>query len=178
MRFIFIMLFMSVYFNLNSSFSKPNNYNWICNPIVLNEVTVKGSMYPRFHYADSVINNSPVDRRSRAVRKKNPGNIIDPKTGRDRIFASTEDGYNALIHQLELYISGESQWTNENTTLREYVKIYAEAAHYSNIYLYHMCRRLNVTPNTKISTLNPHDLAKAHSEIECHKMYNLLYGDT
>ena len=143
---------------------------------VLNEVTIKSGIFPRFRYADSIIDSRAVHKNSIAYRQKNPGNLRSYKTGKYRTFNTVIEGYDALEIQLLLYVSGNSQWTDSTTTMREYIKIYAECAHFSDIYLNHMCKSLGVTKDTRITNINTDSLAKYHCMIECRDLYNLLYG--
>lgn len=131
--------------------------------------------YPKLNYADSVINNSPVNNNSVAWRCKNPGNLRSFSTGKYREFESLELGYDALIHQLSLYTSGKSMWTDSTTTLEEYVNIYASEARSKENYIRVLENGLSVSRASKISLLDVDSLAKYHIKMEDCKLFKIMY---
>lgn len=62
-----------------------------------------------------------------SANRNNPGNIKDPKTGEFRYFDTFQDGWNALINQIE---GNKTNYNgvryNPNMTLTEYFDVYDE----------------------------------------------------
>jgi len=55
----------------------------------------------------------------------NPGNLKHFRSGKFKVFSSPEEGYIALLHDLNLKITGRSLWTDSTTTIEEFINIYA-----------------------------------------------------
>lgn len=132
-------------------------------------------VYPKLMYADSIIDSSPINTNSIAWRLKNPGNLRSFKTGKYRSFKTLKEGYSALIHQLNLYTSGRSMWTDSTTTLEEYVNIYASEARSKDVYINVLSNGLNICRSSKVSSINVDSLAKYHIKMEDVELYKIIY---
>ena len=110
-----------------------------------------------------------------AVKNNNPGNLR-PSSGKGfKKFSSPEEGFNALIKQIDLYKTGESSHTEGNETLQELINIYApsnenDPINYANI----VAERLNITSDTLIKDINTKKLAEAIAYVEDKNMHKIL----
>lgn len=92
---------------------------------------------------------------SRSYKNNNPGNLKWFATPHDdsghSIFPTFQDGWDTLIHQLELAVNGESKVYNPEMTLREFHQHYSEAN--QTAYAEFVAARLGITSGTKIKEL-------------------------
>ena len=96
---------------------------------------------------------------SASYRNNNPGNVKAARqlgvVGQDSEgharFAEFQDGWDALINQLTMMFDGRSRVYNQDMTLTEVFKKYAEGN--SEIYARFVARRLEVEPTTKLKDL-------------------------
>lgn len=108
--------------------------------------------------------------------KNNPGNLRDFHTGKFRRFKTMKEGYDALIYDLSIKISGESIHTDSTTTIRKFVNIYApKFENDTKKYIKIICTELKVNPNIKLHTVNVHKLAKAIIKVEDIELYKKMY---
>lgn len=91
-----------------------------------------------------------------ATKNNNPGNLKDPQTGSFHKFNSPEDGYVALMNDLQGKVSGASSTgLNGNSTLFDFAKTYAPESDKNNPaqYTVDLANRLKINPDTKLSDL-------------------------
>jgi hypothetical protein len=164
MKKIYFILVLSCLFlqlNINAEISKNVSYSFYNSYIEYENY--KSFVTPTFIKISNFNNNL--------------GNIVSFKTGKFRSFDTMEDGYKALIKDLELKITGKSIWTDENTTLQDMINIYAPSfENNTNLYIKVVCQELNITPCTKINTLKPEYLARGIIKMEHRNIYNIIYG--
>lgn len=142
---------------------------------LLEDIVVSSSVFPALTRANNIIDSMPVNKFSIAWRLKNPGNLRCFKSPSFRKFDKLKDGYEALIHQLDLYTSGRSMWTDSSTTLRQYCKIYCEGEHKKNKYAKFLAKNLKIGINCKISGIQLDSLAKYHIKIEDRRLFSIMY---
>lgn len=93
-------------------------------------------------------------------RNNNPGNLKFARqagsTGEDEqghaIFGTFEEGWNALVNQLKMAITGTSRVYRPTDSLYEFFSKYAEAN--SIQYTAYVASRMGVHPGTSIGTIN------------------------
>jgi hypothetical protein len=90
-----------------------------------------------------------------ADRNFNPGNLRDPATGNFRSFKSEQEGYAALMNDLQGKITGNIRTgLKPESTLHEFSKVYApKSENDSNQYTVNLANALGVRPDTKLSEL-------------------------
>lgn len=91
-----------------------------------------------------------------AITNNNPGNLRDTKTGAFRKFNSPEEGYAALMNDLQAKITGASSTgLNGNSTIYEFAKTYAPRADNNDPeqYTVNLVNQLKVRPDTRLSEL-------------------------
>ncbi len=100
-----------------------------------------------------------------ADRNFNPGNLRDTQTGNFRQFPSENEGYSALMNDLQAKVNN-----NPNATLYDFSQKYAPASDKNDPaqYTVNLANQLGVTPTTKISELQQRipDWAKAIAKNE------------
>lgn len=118
--------------------------------------------------------NNTISGNSIAIRNNNPGNLkYDERFAK---FNSIEEGYDALMYDLMLKVSGKSKFTDSTTTLSEFVHIYApKHENDTKDYLYNLCIELNVKSDIKLSDINVNALGKAIIKLEDINLHNSLY---
>lgn len=92
-----------------------------------------------------------------AVQNNNPGNLKDPTTGQFAQFKTPQDGYAALLNDLETKKSGKStSGLTPTSTLVDFAKVYAPSSDKNNPaqYAASLANQLEVPPNTPISQLD------------------------
>lgn len=100
---------------------------------------------------------------SRSFRNNNPGNLkyagqrntIGLDNNGFAIFATYEDGWNALVHQLTIAADGRSAVYNPEMTLLEFFKVYAPASdnNHPENYAKFVADKIGVKVGTKIKDL-------------------------
>lgn len=91
-----------------------------------------------------------------AIKNNNPGNLKDPKTGGFRSFSSPQEGYTALMNDLQAKVSGgSSTGLTGDSTLFDFSKTYAPSSDKNNPaqYTVNLANHLKVRPDTKLSEL-------------------------
>ncbi len=106
-----------------------------------------------------------------ADKNNNPGNIRDPKTGAFRTFASPQEGYAALLNDLQGKVTGAtSTGLTSNSTLLDFAKKYAPSSDNNNPaqYTVNLANSLGIRPDTTLGALQPHigDFAQAIAKNE------------
>jgi len=104
-----------------------------------------------------------------AVRNNNPGNLRDPKTGAFRQFATQEEGYAALLNDLEAKRTGNTRTgLGPSSSLSQFAGVYAPAGDNNDPVRYsqNLASQLGTDVNTPISKVDIGKLAMsiAHNE--------------
>jgi hypothetical protein len=113
--------------------------------------------------------------RELAFRQNNPGNIRKGKNN-FKTFATMEEGFGALTHQLDLYKSGGSKHTTGNETLLQAMKKYAPAKDHNDpvAYAATIAERLGINVNDPIKGISTKEWAGAISFVESKQSYKEL----
>lgn len=100
---------------------------------------------------------------SRSYRNNNPGNLkynsqkgaIGADTNGFAVFGTYQDGWNALINQIDLAFSGKSKLYYPEMTLIEFFNVYAPKSDNNdpNAYALFVAQKLGVSPQTKLKDL-------------------------
>ena len=92
-----------------------------------------------------------------AVRNNNPGNIKDPATGQFKQFTTPQEGYAALLNDLQMKKDGKSTTgLTPTSTLADFAKTYAPPGDSNNSakYAADLANQIGVRPDTPISQLD------------------------
>lgn len=107
----------------------------------------------------------------------NPGNLRCIKTSDFRIFNTLEEGYKALLHDLNLKISGKSPWTDSTTTIYDFIAIYAPAIENNiNTCVEMFCSETGLQATDLLSTQQIELIARGIIKIENSDLYHQLYA--
>ncbi|NQU87467.1 MAG: hypothetical protein HQ541_17065 [Mariniphaga sp.] len=110
-------------------------------------------------------------------QKNNPGNLRCFKTGEFRVFSTVEKGYAALLHDLDLKISGRSVWTDSTTTIYDFINIYAPAFENDvNTYIKIFCYETGLKETDLLKTQNIKVVAQGIIKVENSDLYCQLYS--
>ena len=106
-----------------------------------------------------------------ADRNNNPGNLRDPQTGTFRTFATPQEGYAALLNDLQGKVTGNTRTgLNSASTLFDFAKTYAPSSDNNNPaqYTANLANTLGIRPDTTLGQLQPHigDFAQAIAKNE------------
>ena len=106
-----------------------------------------------------------------ATRNQNPGNIKDPSTGSFRQFSSKEEGFAALLNDIEGKVTGNTRTgLTPTSTLHDFVNTWAPASDNNNPgeYTAFLANELGVRPDTSLQELQSRvpDLAKSVAKFE------------
>lgn len=109
-----------------------------------------------------------------AARNLNPGNLRNPSTGDWQQFDSPEEGFMALLDDIDAKKSGRTRTGLDSTsTLTDFFKSYApEFENDTRKYIATVAGRLGITPDTPIGQINTYDLADAIAAYEDRPFYN------
>lgn len=91
-----------------------------------------------------------------ANRNNNPGNIRSTQTGNFRAFPTPQEGYTALLNDLQGKITGNTKTgLSGNSTLEEFSSVYAPSSDNNNVgqYTANLANKLGIAPNSKLSEL-------------------------
>jgi hypothetical protein len=153
-----------------SQFSVAGNGPKLSKPTTPYKLSVTVAQLPNVDYAASVL---ALHTTSLAQRNNNPANLR--WNGTYNVYPTLREGLTAMEWQIEQYQSGKSRHTSPTTTLAEYLKIYSPPT--TGRYLSFMVEKLKVAPNTPIRDIPRDSLIKYHINMECHKLFKLLYVD-
>lgn len=100
------------------------------------------------------------------TRTNNPGDLRDPSTGNFQQFSDPQQGYGALLNDLQSKMTGASSTgLNGNSSLADFANVYAPSSDGNDSagYAAKLANQLNVSPSTPIGSLEPRigDFAKA-----------------
>lgn len=104
-----------------------------------------------------------------ADRNNNPGNIRDTKTGKFRQFATPEEGFGALMNDLQAKKTGNtSTGLNGESNLAEFSSKYAPAGDNNDPaqYTSNLANHMGVRPDTKLKDLDTGAWAEAIAKAE------------
>lgn len=106
-----------------------------------------------------------------ATRNQNPGNIKDPSTGNFRQFSSKEEGFAALLNDIEGKVTGNTRTgLGPQSTLHDFVNTWAPASDNNNPgeYTAFLANELGVRPDSTLQELQSRvpDLAKSVAKFE------------
>lgn len=92
-----------------------------------------------------------------ADKLNNPGNLKDPSTGSFQQFNSPQEGFAALLNDLQAKISPSSTHLGPKATLADFSKMYAPASDNNDPaqYTANLANRLKVRPDTTLGELQP-----------------------
>jgi len=93
-----------------------------------------------------------------ADRNNNPGNLRDFNTGEFRKFNSPQEGFAALMNDLQTKIDGKSTTgITGQSTLADFAKIYAPQSDNNNPaqYTANLANKLGIRPDTRLEELRP-----------------------
>src|ERR1043166_3966581 len=97
-----------------------------------------------------------------AARNNNPGNLKDPATGKFRQFTTPEEGYNALVADIEAKQTGKSSTgLKPESTLQQFFNVYAPStdANDPTHYAATVAARSGVDADTPIRKIDSKKLA-------------------
>lgn len=102
-----------------------------------------------------------------ADKNNNPGNLKDPSTGQFRVFSTPQEGYAALLNDLQIKKTS-SQKLGPNKTLADFSQVYAPASDNNNPaqYTANIANHMGVRPDAKLSELDVGKWADAISHAE------------
>ena len=113
-----------------------------------------------------------------AAVNNNPGNLRDPQTGAWQKFATPQEGFQALVNDLQGKQTGNTHTgLNANSTLLQFTSVYAPAGDGSNnptAYAQDLAQKLGVTVNTPIGQLDTQKFAAAVASHEDGAYWNAI----
>jgi len=115
-----------------------------------------------------------------ASRNNNPGNIRVEGSDTEFVkFGSMQEGWDALLRQIDLYKTGKSKNTEGTETLMELMAIYAPKKDNNDpvSYANNLAKRLGINTDTLIKDINTNKLALAISEVESPQTYKSIIAD-
>lgn len=118
----------------------------------------------------------------RSLRNFNPGNLRkwgdQPREDGFAVFASPEEGWNALLAQLDRYKTGKTGGTSGDMTLEEAMGKYAPSSDDNNPkeYAKFIAENIGVSPDTPIKDIDTNKWATAITAKEGGDMYAYLQG--
>lgn len=117
------------------------------------------------------------------TRNNNPGDLRNTSTGQFNKYSSPTEGYNALVNDLNIKMSGKSKTgVTPDSDLLHFSSIYAPASDKNDptSYANNLASQLGVPVTTKIKDLQPriHDFARAISKNEGYQGSNSMVAGT
>jgi len=114
--------------------------------------------------------------RSIASRFNNPGNLRSIYDSRFVKYDNLMDGYTALVRDIRYKQLGQSRYCDGNTSIAEFVHIYAPPFENNTIrYIEEVCRYLNIDRTTQIKDVWDTDLARAIIRVEDPVLYKEMF---
>ena len=118
-----------------------------------------------------------LDNKTLAVRNKNPGNLKSFKTGKFRIFSTFEEGYSALLHDIDLKITGKSVWTNKTIMINDFINIYAPSfENNTEKYIEIFCSETGLHATDLLNTQDSKLIARGIIRAEDIDLYKQMYS--
>ncbi|MFZ4547466.1 MAG: hypothetical protein ACOYN4_08525 [Bacteroidales bacterium] len=107
----------------------------------------------------------------------NPGNLRCNRTGDFIIYKTLEEGYAALLYDLDLKISGRSAYTDSTTTIHDFIAIYAPAFENDvNAFLRLFCNETGLLASDLLGTQKIEVVARGIIKVENVDLYHKLYS--
>lgn len=107
----------------------------------------------------------------------NPGNLRCPKTGNFKVYETLDEGYTALLHDLDLKITGRSAFTDSTTTIHDFIAIYAPAFENDvNAYLRLFCIETGLQAQDLLGAQRTEVVARGIIKMENINLYHQLYS--
>lgn len=120
--------------------------------------------------------SNTLDNKSLAQRNNNPGNLKYFGSCKFRVFSTMEEGYAALLYDLNLKITGRSFWTDSTTTIEEFINIYAPSFENDvDNYLKIFCAETGLKSTDLLKTQTAEHLVRGIIKLEDSVLYNQLY---
>jgi len=118
-----------------------------------------------------------LENKTLAVRNKNPGNLKSFRTDKFRIFNTFEEGFAALLYDLDLKITGKSVWTDKTTTIKDFINIYAPSfENDTEKYIEIFCSETNLHATDLLNTQDSKLIAKGIIRAEDIDLYKQMYS--
>ena len=169
-RFLFILFFLFGWDRIISVPESKTNLNIKRVPLDYN---ITGSDHPMVVNFDSL--NSSLSRPS-GLKRNNPGNLKCFDSGEFRVFNTIEEGYEALLHDLRIKISGRSIWTDSSTTISDFIKIYApDKENDTRACLSIFCEETGLQATNKLFAQFADVLARGIIKMENISLFNKMY---
>lgn len=114
-------------------------------------------------------NSSPTGLTTPAAVNNNPGNLRDPQTGQWQKFSTPQEGFQALMNDIQLKQTGKSRTgLNGNSTLAQFTSVYAPASDGNDPigYANTIAKQLGISTNTPIGQIPTAQLAAAVAQHE------------
>ncbi|NQU55266.1 MAG: hypothetical protein HQ522_22335 [Bacteroidetes bacterium] len=117
-----------------------------------------------------------ISKNTLAALNNNPGNLRSFRTGKFRKFNTLEEGYAALLYDLNLKISSRSIWTDSTTTINEFINIYAPKCENDvDNYIKVFCYETGLRENDLLKLQRAEHLARGIIRMEDSNLYKNLY---
>ena len=117
--------------------------------------------------------------KSLASRNNNPGNLKGFYTDEFRVFKTLKEGYVALLHDLNLKITGKSNWTDSTTTIYDFINIYAPSFENDvDSYIRIFCSETGLQKNHLLKTQEAEIFARGIIKVEDVNLYHELYASS
>ncbi|MCX6233329.1 MAG: hypothetical protein NT175_01195 [Bacteroidetes bacterium] len=121
--------------------------------------------------------SNTLNNKSLTLLNNNPGNLKCFKTGEFRVFNTLEAGYAALLHDLNLKITGRSVWTDSTTTINDFINIYAPGSENDvNTYIQIFCSETGLQATDLLNTQHTELIARGIIKVENADLYYQLYS--
>jgi len=170
-RFIFILFFLFGWDRIISVTEIKPNVNFRRLPLDYN---IAGSDHSLVVNFDSF--NSSASRPA-GLKRNNPGNLKCFESGEFRVFNTIEDGYEALLQDLKIKISGRSVWTDSSTTISDFIKIYApDKENDTKACLSIFCKETGLQETNKLFAQFAEVIARGIIKMENVDLFNKIYS--
>lgn len=114
--------------------------------------------------------------KSVASRLNNPGNLRYTNSKYFRRFKTLEDGYNALLEDIEFKQTGRSRYVDSLTSLNDFIHVYAPPIeNNTQKYVRIVCDDLGIDKFTPIKDIAKTDLARVIIRVEDHVLYEQMF---
>ena len=93
------------------------------------------------------------------------------------MFRTNQEGFNALIHDIELKQSGRSKVLDSTSTIEEFVRVYTpKIENDTENYLRSVIEYLGIERDKPINEIDSHMMAKIILKLENVRTYKRLFG--
>ena len=110
-------------------------------------------------------------------QNNNPGNLRSCKTGKYQVYSSIEAGYDALLYDLRLKITGKSHWTDSTTTIHDFIDIYSTSSinDSSHTYVKIFCSETGLKSTDLLACQQAEIIARGIIRVENGELFRKLY---